>query len=342
MILDKIYFLVPFLRVFAQFFVFVYLLIMPSRANIWAQSLTNDSTAHVSFLQYAPKPQKGRIIGVSAIGGIGYSAGMLAVSRLWYAQYPQTSFHFFNDNIGWLQIDKVGHGWTAYNEALLAARLYRWAGVKPNTSAWIGFGLGNLFQGGIEVLDGYSVGWGASTGDLIANVSGTGLMLGQELWWHEQRIAFKYSSRKPVYTNYPLAVQNRAIDLYGSTLGERLLKDYNGQSYWLSANPSAFMRRRPAGFPQWLNVAVGYGAEGMLGAERNTWTSPTDSTKTLNYSYIPRVRQYYLSLDVDFTRIPTRSRWLKMLFLGLNTLKVPAPTLEYNSRDKFVFHPVYW
>ncbi|MBK9459281.1 MAG: DUF2279 domain-containing protein [Chitinophagales bacterium] len=338
MILDKKYFSRHFLGVC----LLVYLLIGTTMGRVLAQSVTTDSTQRIPFLRYANMPNKGRIIGVSAVGGVGYTAGMAAVSRLWYAQYPQTSFHFFNDNSGWLQIDKVGHAWTAYSEALLAARLYRWAGVKSNTSAWIGFGLGNLFQGGIEVLDGYSVGWGASTGDLIANVSGTSLMLGQELWWKEQRIAFKYSSRKPVYSNYPLAVQERALDLYGNSLGERLLKDYNGQSYWLSANVSSFMRRRPAGFPQWLNVAVGYGAEGMLGAERNTWQNPSDSTQMLNYSYIPRVRQYYLSLDVDFTRIPTRSRWLKMLFLGLNTLKIPSPTLEYNNRDKFVFHPVYW
>ena len=142
MILDKKYFSRHFLGVC----LLVYLLIGTTMGRVLAQSVTTDSTQRIPFLRYANMPNKGRIIGVSAVGGVGYTAGMAAVSRLWYAQYPQTSFHFFNDNSGWLQIDKVGHAWTAYSEALLAARLYRWAGVKSNTSAWIGFGLGNLFQ----------------------------------------------------------------------------------------------------------------------------------------------------------------------------------------------------
>ena len=45
----------------------------------------------------------------------------------------------------------------------------------------------------IEILDGQSAEWGASSGDLIANSLGSFLAIGQELKWNEQRIQLKYS-----------------------------------------------------------------------------------------------------------------------------------------------------
>jgi hypothetical protein len=41
-----------------------------------------------------------------------------------------------------------------------------------------------------------------------------------------------------------------------------MLKDYNGQTYWLSVNlhiPSPKAQKT-----QWLNLAIGYGADGMI------------------------------------------------------------------------------
>jgi hypothetical protein len=45
----------------------------------------------------------------------------------------------------------------------------------------------------VEVLDGFSSEWGASSGDIIANASGTALFVSQELLWKEQRITPKFS-----------------------------------------------------------------------------------------------------------------------------------------------------
>ena len=42
-----------------------------------------------------------------------------------------------------------------------------------------------------------------------------------------------------------------------------MLKDYNAQTYWFSANLKSFFPEIK--FTAWLNVAVGYGAEGMFG-----------------------------------------------------------------------------
>ena len=39
----------------------------------------------------------------------------VGLQYLWYKKYPKSSFHFFDDNDEWLQMDKMGHATTAYN-----------------------------------------------------------------------------------------------------------------------------------------------------------------------------------------------------------------------------------
>jgi len=63
----------------------------------------------IPLFQPAKKAHKGRLIGLSTTAAVTYSSTMLAVGQLWYADYEQTRFHFFNDNGEWNQIDKVGH-----------------------------------------------------------------------------------------------------------------------------------------------------------------------------------------------------------------------------------------
>jgi hypothetical protein len=111
----------------------------------------------------------------------------------------------------------------------------------------------------------------------------------------------------------------------GSNLQENLLKDYNGQTYWLSVNPAAFMNSA-ASFPKWLNIAIGYGAEGMIGGSVNPVLTDVDG----NNIYFDRYRQFYLSLDIDLTRIKTRSSFLKALFTTIGFIKIPAPALEFS------------
>lgn len=53
-------------------------------------------------------------------------------------------------------------------------------------------------------------------------------------------------------------------------------------------------------------------------------------------------RQFYLSLDVDLLRIPTRSVVLKQMFYALSIFHLPAPALEYTPRNGFGFHELYY
>jgi len=86
-----------------------------------------------------------------------------------------------------------------------------------------------------------------------------------------------------------------------------------------------------------LNIAVGYGANGMIGELENlTEFEGVAIPETARY------RQYLLSLDVDWTRIDTDSRLLKTMFTGLTFLKLPLPALELDSRGRWRGHWLYY
>ena len=249
------------------------------------------------------------------------SGALISLNELWYKNYPQRNFHLKNDYNQWKQMDKVGHFMTSYYGGKLGMDALNWAGVSKKNQLIYGAGIGFVFLSAVEILDGFSEEWGASTSDVIANAAGTGFLIGQELLWKEQRISVKYSFHQ---TNF--AKQRPAI--LGENYFQQTLKDYNGQTYWLSANIWSFNKKST--IPKWLNIALGYGAEGMLYG--NTTTS------TLNNPY----RQFYLSLDVDLTKIKTNSEFLKSVFSVVNFIKIPAPTLEINTKGRVRFHYLYF
>jgi uncharacterized protein YfiM (DUF2279 family) len=235
----------------------------------------------------------------------------LALAKLWYADYPQSKFHWFNDNKEWQQIDKLGHAYSAYNLGVLSMEMAKKAGVQKN-KIWQWGLFGSLFQNPIEIWDGFSAGWGASWGDLLANSFGTALCIGQEQLWHEQRIQFKFMYQA---TNYAAIRPN----VLGSTIPERLLKDYNGQSYWLSFSP---IKKHPV----WA-ISFGYGAKGMLGAFENKWQNAQQ--QSFDYSNIQRYKTYYLSLDIHWSAIKTKRKGLKTVFKILDGIKIPMPGIGF-------------
>lgn len=254
------------------------------------------------------------------------SATLLALNQLWYKKYAQRNFHFVNDNAQWLQMDKAGHLFSAYHVGRVGAEMLQWSGSDKKTQRVYGATLGFTFLSVVEIMDGFSAEWGASWGDVVANASGTALYIGQDLLWNEQRIIPKFSFHQTVYpTARPSAL--------GKTFNEQILKDYNGQTYWLSANIASFVPNTR--IPKWLNLAAGYGAEGMI-------TGDDVLVNTIFFPESERVRQFYLSFDVDLTRIETKNHTLKTIFSLFNTIKFPAPTLEISSKGRFRWHAVYF
>jgi hypothetical protein len=197
---------------------------------------------------------------------------------------------------------------------------------KQKNQLIYGAGLGFAFLTAVEVMDGHSAEWGASGGDVVANAAGTALYVSQELLWKEQRIIPKFSYHKTQYSDY-------RPEVLGSTFSEQILKDYNGQTYWLSVNLYSFSKGTK--LPKWLNLALGFGAEGMISGNRANLT-PIASLD------IGKSRQFYLSLDLDLTKIETNSHFLKTFFSVFNTVKIPAPTIEYSAHGGFKCYVFYF
>jgi uncharacterized protein YfiM (DUF2279 family) len=287
-----------------------------------------------------------------------YTGSMIGLWHLWYADYPIGQFRQFDDSREWLQMDKLGHLYAAYQESRIVYGTARWAGVSNRRAAWAGFAGGQLFQLSFEVFDGFSEQWGFSWSDVAANSLGAGLHFGQQLAWQEQRITLKASSWPQRHSTTPIApwrgsgpdvtLDERARELYGTGPVSLFLKNYNAQTVWVSVNPRAFMGERSSWWPRWLNVAGGYGADNMFGGFGNEWqadkdcTGPDCATYRADPTLYPRTRQYYLSLDVDLTRIRVRNRALRFVLHTLNVFKIPSPTLEWRQHRGLIFHPVYF
>ena len=143
---------------------------------------TNDTSKVIHQVMVAPfyfkevhPKSKNRIRLVTAGNIAGYGLAMAGFYSAWYKDYPQSGFHFFNDNKEWLQVDKVGHMYGAYIESKGSMEMWKWAGLPRKQRIWIGGLSGAVYQTVIETLDGFSAEWGWSWGDFTANILGSSL-----------------------------------------------------------------------------------------------------------------------------------------------------------------------
>lgn len=299
----------------------------------------DELTAHSNIPFAIPgadsgSPAKKRVILVAGLNAAAYAGSFIALNEAWYKGYARTSFHTFNDSREWLQVDKVGHAWSAYSIGKYSADIWQWAGLPHKKAIWIGGLSGAGYLTVVELLDAHSARWGWSWADMGANVLGSGLFISQELLWKEQRVQFKFSSHKK---SYDPSLRPRADDLFGKSLPEKIFKDYNGQTYWLSFNLRSFLPK--SNLPVWLNISAGYGAEGMLGGFGNKWTN-TDGSTITRYD-VARRRQFYIAPDIDITKIKTKKKAVRTLLNLLNAVKIPAPALEFSGK-KLKGHWLYF
>jgi len=268
---------------------------------------------------------------------VGYGGTMVGLYHAWYKNYPQSKFHTFNDWPEWKQVDKVGHLYSAYIESRGSMEMWRWTGIDRKKRIWIGGMSGAVYQTTIEILDGFSEDWGWSWADFGANILGSGMLVAQELAWDDQRIKLKFSFHKKNYADQQL--QQRTESLFGISSAERYLKDYNGQTYWASANLKSFFPKSK--LPPWLCVSVGYGAEGLLGGTENI-AKDENGNITFSRTDIPRRRQWYIAPDIDLSKIKTKSKALNFVLTFLSAFKFPAPAVEFNAKGKTKFYFLYF
>lgn len=282
------------------------------------------------------KQIRNRVTGVAITNAVAYTGIMAGLNAEWYSNFAKSGFHTFNDNMEWLQVDKVGHMYGAYIESRASMESWRWTGIGRKKRIWLGGLSGAVYQTVIETLDGFSAEWGWSWGDFGANILGSGIVIAQELGWNDQRIKLKFSFHKNNYSDPQL--QKRADELYGKNLLQSFIKDYNAQTYWASANIKSFFPK--SRLPEWLCVSVGYGASGMFGAKENLAKDDLGNI-TFDRRDVRRYRQWYLAPDIDFTKFKTRKKGVRFLFSVLSAFKFPTPSIEF-SKGSFKFNALHF
>lgn len=248
----------------------------------------------------------------------------------WYAKNDMNEFHFFNDLHGWRRMDKIGHFYFSFQSAYLFGFWMILLGFEKIKAAQYAFVLGFMVLFPIEILDGFSEAWGFSISDLCANTLGclfASFLLSRK----------KLPSIFPKFTFHLTAFASLRPNLLGDNFLFQCIKDYNGQTYWLSLRLSDVFKTKI--FPPWLLLSIGYGAEGMIGSDDNKFTS---NGKYFDMTSIVRYSQWYISFDIDWTYILPQNRYILHGFYFLNFFKIPAPTLEFNNQNGLRFHWIYW
>ena len=254
-----------------------------------------------------------------AVEGIVLTGAITYLKYQWYNDKERVPFHFYNDFKGWNQIDKLGHFYISYLESNVGYSLLKKFNFSEKKALHYGGFQGLILETPIEFFDAYHEGWGFSLSDMLANSFGSLFFIAQQKLFDEQLIRPKLSFSRSIYA------QNANGLLGKDNLLSEFIYDYNGYTYWFSFSPKRIFKINK--IPEWINLSFGYGSNGMLGEFENK--------KTYKGKILPfykRYRQYYLSLDINLSKIKTNSRPLKKIFDVLSYIKIPLPTIEFSNK----------
>jgi uncharacterized protein YfiM (DUF2279 family) len=235
-------------------------------------------------------------------------------SQQFFTKYPSSKFHFKGDLNVWKGMDKCFHMYASYQINSFFYELNKLSGMNNKKASNLAFIESSILGISKELYDGLIDIAGWSWYDVSMNVSGNLFFTFQQRIWNEQRIKLKYS-----YANSELQHYNPGV--LGSSYKNYWLRDYNGQTYWMSSSLGKWNLTSN----KWLkpiSLTFGYGAQNMLNENNNLLISSDNLT---------RYRQYYLGLDIDWSEIETNKKYLKVLFYVLDHFRLPLPTLEFSQ-----------
>ena len=219
----------------------------------------------------------------------------------------------------WNYIDKAGHIYSSYQVARKSHLFLVKKDIENPVEKSCFYSL--FFMLGIEVLDGFSKEWGFSNYDLLSNFIGTGIFYFQEKKFKRQLLKLKFSSHLSPYAIY-------RPSLLGENVSQRIFKDYNGQTYWLTFDLNNKIQERLKVF-KYLNFSLGYSIDGFVGARNNNILNCADCNE------INRQSQLLLSIDLDLSEIKTKNRALQLLLNSFSIIKFPAPTIILQDHNEF-------
>ncbi|MBR9975492.1 MAG: DUF2279 domain-containing protein [Bacteroidetes bacterium] len=247
------------------------------------------------------------------MGGTMFAANAAIVAYFFDTYYNDdfaktAPFHTFDD---WynadLNVDKLGHIWSAQSYAQATYHMFRWANMSQWSAMYWSSGLAFLYQLEMEITDGLFEKWGFSWWDVAGNTIGA-------VWPNLQRI---YPSLQPFMIKmsyHPSAAVKQGW------VEHDYLRDYDGFTYWLALSVEDLLPRaaRPY-WPDWLGIAVGYGANRtMLG----------DGIYNSRDGVGQGEQEWYVALDYDLRKLPGDSKFLLWMKESFNIFHLPAPTIR--------------
>lgn len=265
---------------------------------------------------YADSIHKGRIVLVSsslvaALGGSYYY-----VQNAWWNE-KQIAFHFDDgsDKVYALNVDKAGHFLGGMQTADLFSGSMQWAGMSEKKALWYGGFFGSALQLAIEMKDAYAPYWGFSKEDFLIGSAGAFLPVAQQQYSTLNAFDLKFSYWKRHDTYWDLEKQR------GKTPYKYAWQDdYVNQTYWLSIDINHFHEK----FPDWLNVAIGFGL---------------DETQHLNGNSkkVGGNNEWYIAIDYDLPKMLKKfnSPTAKKIKHWLNYFHIPSPTIRILPKAEF-------
>ena len=240
---------------------------------------------------------------VAAVTGLSVGGGLAVLEtqrRRWWAD-RSPEFRIQNDweYVRWS--DKFGHIYSSAFFTRFYRTSFRWAGLSERDAVLWGAGAAWTQMLYYEVLDGFGPRWGFSPGDLAFNTIGVGFTTAKALVPALEPFTFKASY-------WPSGWE-----------GKNFTDDYAGQTIWLTANLRGLAPDAAKDlFPEWLNLAVGYGARDR------------DEYDFLTTSYV------YLALDIEPTILPFEGKVWDTIAGWLHYGHFPAPGIRLTPRPAFV------
>jgi hypothetical protein len=218
-------------------------------------------------------------------------------------------FHFQEDLVYGLNVDKIGHFYGAYTLEFVIGNCLEWSDVSEEKALWWGSAGGLLFQTYVEVEDGFSA-WGFDRVDFASDVGGAAWPIARYYAPFLRNFDLKFS-----YHPSPLLGSKEGIGFKGQK--HIIIDDYEGQTFWMDLKVHNLLPAEVTSYwPDFLCVAVGYAARNVAGPNP--------------------YRVYFIGLDLDMTKIiPPKTAFLKKLGEALNFIHVPLPAIRIVPNTAF-------
>jgi hypothetical protein len=293
---------------------------------IWSSLTIHFGYAQESTINISANIKQ-NILLISSITGSTLFFGSVSYIS-YFKNIEPVRFHFYNDNKGFLQVDKFIHSYCSYMASSIWYNGLTGAGINKERALLLGGVMGSVPLTPKEIFDGFNKIGGFSWGDMLANAIGPAFFVSQELLFNEQILRYKFSFSRSVYAD-------QANGYLGKTLLQSYFHDFNGHTYWLSINVSKIFSKTK--LPDWISIAAGYSANGMVGLYENI-----NSYNGVKIPETQRYRQFLFSLDIDWSKINVKSRFLRIMLYGINFIKVPFPAIEINSKGHLKGYWIYF